>query len=317
MLVADFFGGSGVTAAVANRLGRKFIHCDVNINSIQTARDRLKSAGAEFEMREVKDGVSLYRNPAQTMTKLISLIPGLGKDNNLSTAWAGSITDPQIGRIPVYLPNLLDSSSRMLTLPDVAAIVREELPDLPEDTKKVAIYYIDIDGRDEIEKFIRETNSTLIDVELRDLKIVLDEVVADDFAQWNISLSTDGLLNVWKVAIESFHSDRIWRKIDEINEKAKQQHIIQLSKGKTSEFVPLVLSNEGLETIEMLSIDCISAQKDDVWHSSEELKIDKTGHIILNGKKSDKFWDGTINCEEKPLRLKIRNICGDESIFVL
>lgn len=317
MLVADFFGGSGVTAAVANRLGRKFIHCDVNINSIQTARDRLKSAGAEFEMREVKDGVSLYRNPAQTMTKLISLIPGLGKDNNLSAAWAGSITDPQIGRIPVYLPNLLDSSSRMLTLPDVAAIVREELPDLPEDTKKAAIYYIDIDGLDEIEKFIRETNSTLIDVELRDLKIVLDEVVADDFAQWNISLSTDGLLNVWKVAIESFHSDRIWRKIDEVNEKARQQHIIQLSKGKTSEFVPLVLSNEGLETIEMLSLDCVSAQKDDVWHSSEELKIDKTGHVIVNGKKSDKFWDGTINCEEKPLRLKIRNICGDESIFVL
>ena len=26
MVVADFFGGSGVTAAVANRLGRKFIH---------------------------------------------------------------------------------------------------------------------------------------------------------------------------------------------------------------------------------------------------------------------------------------------------
>ena len=120
---------------------------------------------------------------------------------------------------------------------------------LPEDTKKVAIYYIDIDGLDEIEKFIKETNSTLIDVELRDLKIVLDEVVADDFAQWNISLSTDGLLKVWKVAIESFHSDRIWRKIDEVNEKARQQHIIQLSKGKTSEFVPLVLSNEGLETI--------------------------------------------------------------------
>ena len=46
MVVADFFGGSGVTAAVANKLGRKFIHTDVNINSIQTARDRLKTNGA-------------------------------------------------------------------------------------------------------------------------------------------------------------------------------------------------------------------------------------------------------------------------------
>lgn len=317
MTVADFFGGSGVTAAVANRLGREFIHCDININSIQTTRDRLKGAGAEFEMREVKDGVSLYRNPAQTMAKLMSLIPGLGKDSNLSSVWAGSITDPQIGHIPVYLPNLLDSSSRVLSLPDVAAIVREELPDLPEDTKKVAVYYIDIDGRDEIEKFIREANSTLIEVELRDLKSVLDEVVADDSAQWEVTRDTDGLLSVWKVTIGSFHSDRIWRKIDELNEKARQQHIIQLSKGKTTEFIPLVLSDDGLEAIEMLSLDCVSAEKGDIWHSSEELKIDKTGHVILNGKKTDKFWDGTIGSEEKPLRLKIRNICGDESVFVL
>ena len=41
MFVADFFGGSGVTAAVANKLNRRFIHCDVGINSIQTVRDRL------------------------------------------------------------------------------------------------------------------------------------------------------------------------------------------------------------------------------------------------------------------------------------
>ena len=57
MLVADFFGGSGVTAAVAHKLGRRFIHCDIGINSIQTARDRLKTDGAEFDVLEVKDGV--------------------------------------------------------------------------------------------------------------------------------------------------------------------------------------------------------------------------------------------------------------------
>ena len=77
MLVADFFGGSGVTAAVANKLGRNVIHCDIGINSIQTVRDRLLADKAEFEVLEVKDGVSLYRNPVQTMDKLKSLIKGL------------------------------------------------------------------------------------------------------------------------------------------------------------------------------------------------------------------------------------------------
>ncbi len=59
MVVADFFGGSGVTAAVAAKLGRKFIHCDVGINSIQTTRDRLVANGAAFDILEIKDGVQL------------------------------------------------------------------------------------------------------------------------------------------------------------------------------------------------------------------------------------------------------------------
>ena len=70
MVVADFFGGSGVTAAVANKLDRKFIHCDIGLNSIQTTRDRLVADGAEFDVFEIKDGVQLYRNPVQTMDKI-------------------------------------------------------------------------------------------------------------------------------------------------------------------------------------------------------------------------------------------------------
>jgi len=54
MLVADFFGGSGVAAAVANKLGRRFIHCDIGINSIQTTRDRLLADKAEFDVLEIK-----------------------------------------------------------------------------------------------------------------------------------------------------------------------------------------------------------------------------------------------------------------------
>ncbi len=77
MIIADFFGGSGVTAKVASDLGRKFIHADIGVNSIQTVRDRLKEAGAEFQIMEIKDGVSLFRNPVQTMDKMAKLIPSL------------------------------------------------------------------------------------------------------------------------------------------------------------------------------------------------------------------------------------------------
>lgn len=43
--VADFFCGSGTTLVAAQRLGRKYIGCDVERKAVQIARKRLKSAG--------------------------------------------------------------------------------------------------------------------------------------------------------------------------------------------------------------------------------------------------------------------------------
>ena len=67
----------------------------------------------------------------------------------------------------------------------------------------------------------------------------------------------------------------------------------------------------------MLSLDCSSADKTAPWHSDTEIKIDRLGYVIRNGKKTGSFWDGSITSDDRPLRLKIRNICGDESIFCL
>ena len=318
MLVADFFGGSGVTAAVANKLGRNFIHCDIGINSIQTTRDRLLADKGEFDVLEIEDGVSLYRNPVQTMDKLKSLIKGLRNEDALDNFWEGSIVDSKFGMMPVYLPNLMDSSTRLLDKPLMNRIIREALPDLPDDTKRVIVYYIDIKDRDEIEQFIKEQNNqTTIEIELRDLKQVLDEVVVEDEAEWEITETHDSLWAGWKVEIKSFHSDRVLRKIDEVNLKGQQQALQQKAKGKEKEFKPLIISNEGLETIEWISLDCTNADKQAPWHSDAEVKIDRLGFVILNGKKTQNFWDATIQCDCKPLRMKIRNICGDETVFQL
>ncbi len=313
MLVADFFGGSGVTAAVANKLGRNFIHCDIGINSIQTVRDRLLADKAEFKILEVKDGVSLYRNPVQTMDKLKSLIKGLRNEDALDKFWEGSIVDTQHGMMPVYLPNLMDSSTRLLDKPLMNRIIREALPDLPDDTKRVIVYYIDITDRNEIEQFIKEQNNqTTIEIELRDLKQVLDEVVVEDEAEWELTETQDNLFKGWKLELKSFHSDRVLRKIEEVNMKGQQQSI---AKGKA--FKPIEISDEGLETIEWLSLDCTTADKQAPWHSDAEVKIDRLGYVILNGKKTQDFWDATIKCDQKPLRMKVRNICGDETVYVL
>ena len=51
-LVLDFFAGSGTTAAVAHKLGRRFITIDQNPESLAVVNARLKSIGADFEYRD-------------------------------------------------------------------------------------------------------------------------------------------------------------------------------------------------------------------------------------------------------------------------
>lgn len=312
MLVADFFGGSGVTAAVANRLGRRFIHSDVGINSVQTTRDRLKKQNAEFSIFEVKDGIQLYRNPIQTMDKLKTLIKGLRNEDALDKFWEGSIMSPNDGMMPVYLPNLMDSSTRLLDKPLMNRILREAMPDLPEDTKRVIVYYIDITDEKEIKDFIHEQNNTLIEVELRDLKQILDNVVVNDEAEWHVEEAKDGLIDVWRVTIDSFQSDRVLTSIAEYNAKGQAQ-----ANNKGHIYKPLTISDEGLETIEWISVDEETSDVNAPWHSTHEILIDKLGYVTRDGIATNQFWNGFIDSDNKPLRMKIRNICGDETIYTL
>lgn len=309
MLVADFFGGSGVTAAVSNKLGRRFIHCDIGINSIQTTRDRLVADKAEFDVLEIKDGVSLYRNPVQTMEKIKSLIPGLKNEDGLDSFWEGAISDSKLGTIPVYVPNLMDSSSKLLDVVMMNRILHEAIPDLDSNIKKVIVYYVDITDKAEIEKFITDDDSTTIKIELRDLKDILDDVVIEDYAEFSCEQVQETLIPEYKTTINRFMSDRVNQKIDEYNQKAFA------NSSEKRPYRPIVISNEGLELIEFLSVDCTADSGE--WHSDTEIKIDKLGYVIFNGTKTRDFWDGSIKSEEKPLRLKIRNICGDETVWMI
>lgn len=307
MLVADFFGGSGVTAAVAKKLGRRFIHCDIGVNSIQTTRDRLVADGAEFDVLEIKDGVQLYRNPVQTMDKIKSLIPGLKNEDSLDSFWEGAISDSKLGTVPVYVPNLMDSASKLLDKVTMNRIIHQAIPDLDSNIKKVIVYYIDITDEAEIQKFIKDDDSTNIEIELRDLKTILDDVIIGDYAEFHAEETHDDLFGGYAVTIDKFISDRVLSKIAEFNEKAF------LNSSAKKPYKPIEISEDGLELIEFLSIDCTAAEGE--WHSDSEIKIDKNGFVVVNGNKTKDFWDGKIRCEQKPLRLKIRNICGDETVW--
>ena len=253
---------------------------------------------------EIKDGVSLFRNPQQTMDKLAKLIPGLQKGvKGISNFWFGAITKSKEGIVPVYVPNLLNTQEKVLDIPTINNIINQELSNLEVNVKKVIVYYIDIDDQKALEKFIKDNNANEIDVELKDLKNLLHDVVIEDIIDFKTTKTKDS----YATEINKFISDRLIQKIGEFNQKGNLQSV---AKGK--KFNPINISEEGLELIELIALDCENTEGQ--WHSTTEIKIDKLGYVITNGVKSKIFWDGKIISDKKPLRIKVRNISGDETI---
>lgn len=325
MIVADFFGGSGVTAKVAHDLGRRFVHVDVGVNSLQTTRDRLQATGAAFRVLDIQDGVSLFRNPVQTMDKLKTLIVGLTTEKGLDKFWEGAIQDPKIGTVPVYLPNLLDHQAKVLDTAMMRTLLHDALPALPDSIKQVHVYFVDIYDRAGVEKFIKEENVTEVKIELHDLKEILDEVMLNDDIEYQARPVESG---GHEIEILRFASDRLQQKIEEYNQKkgltgkakpatldldavADGDEAAPVPRKKTP-FTPIQISPNGLELIEWVSVDCTNAEG--AWQSDAEVKIDKKGFVMRDGQKTKAFWDAKITSAQTPLRLKVRNIAGDESI---
>ena len=67
----------------------------------------------------------------------------------------------------------------------------------------------------------------------------------------------------------------------------------------------------------MVSLDCTNSDSDAQWHSDSENKIEKDSTVTINGRRTADFRDGTIHADSLPLRIKIRNICGDETTYIL
>ena len=174
------------------------------------------------------------------------------------------------------------------------------MANLPENVKKVIVFYIDIDDKKAVDEFIKEQNDTEIEIEFRDLKELLSEVVVDDDVDYEITNN--------EIVINHFSSDRVQQKIDEYNDKMQAQAI-----KKNEEYNPLTISDEGLELIEFISLDCTNNEGS--WKSDSEIKVEKNNYVTINGEKTKSYWNGKIAFTKKPLRMKIRNICGDETII--
>ena len=80
----------------------------------------------------------------------------------------------------------MDSTTKLLDVVLINKIINQAIPELDDNIKKVIIYYIDISDEKEIKDFIKEYLRRDIEIELKDLKEILDETVVSDIMEYHI-----------------------------------------------------------------------------------------------------------------------------------
>lgn len=302
MIVADLFSGSGTTAKVANDLGRKFIACDIGINAIQSTRDRLIREGVGFDILKIQDGLRLFRNPAQTMAKIFSIIDGFKSrsDLNLNEFWDGGIAQSNGSYTPVKFSGIHEKLTKELL--DVYLEEIYQLENVSDKTNDVIIIYahkdIDIDQA-YLNKQLNKTAKTTLKVKLVSLNSLLGEKGDALFMLDNAGIKVSKSGNKYKVEIKQYFSPYLKNKIDDYNVKKTKKGTLEQDLSKA-----VKISKSGLELIESVQFD--TTLKKDVWTSNLRLE-DKAGI-----KEKIK---GTYLLDTDKFKIKIRNIAGDEIVI--
>lgn len=303
MIIADFFVGSGTAAKVANDLGRKFVTCDIGLNAIQTTRDRLIKAGAGFDILKIKDGVRLFRNPAQTTQKIFSLIDGFKPraELELGEFWDGGIVASKGSFEPVKFIGI----DKKLTKELLDAVLEEiyALEEAESGASRVNIIYtykdLEID-QSYVNKEIKEAGKTTLAIEL----VSLDDLLAEKrdmlFTEDNANIEVKKEGSKCKVKIKKYFSPYLKAKIDEYNARKVKKGTLEEDKKKA-----VKISENGLELIESVQFDT-ELKKSGVWTSN--LNLEDKAEI------KDKI-KGVYELPTSKFKMKIRNIAGDEIVL--
>lgn len=228
-IVMDCFAGSGTTAAVAQKLGRRWIGCDINIGAIQTSTKRLNQIIADQQKEKLKDFKGSLGFKVLNVNEY---------DVFKNEVEAKEIVMEMYGVEPVkrsYFDGVLDSDfvkvlplNRVLGKMDLRSLLKGINDEIDNFTKKTvskhgeAVYKegvvvicsgMELDARD----FLKKENKTGVAIKIYDILTDTKDLIFKQYPESKVKVAAKG--TKLSVDIQEFYSPLLMRKLELENGK--------------------------------------------------------------------------------------------------
>ncbi len=245
-IVADFFCGSGTTQVVAQKLGRRWIGCDINKGAIQTSTKRLNQIIEEQQREKIKNFKGSYGFKVLNVNDYdVFKNELIAKDIVMEMYGVEQIKrsyfDGLMGRDLVKIMPM----NRVLNKMDIRSIlknIQDNISNFTVKTKskaKEAVYEekvrIICSGVEyDVPHFLRKENKTGVVVEINDVLSATKELVFKEYPESKIELKVKN--KKLSVDIKEFYSPLLMRKLEIENQKALKKE----SQTKVKDFKQII-----------------------------------------------------------------------------
>ena len=242
-IVMDCFMGSGTTCAVAQKLGRRWIGCDINTGAINTTIKRLTNI-IEGQKDNLKSDSNLFSD-GKINTPLAFKVYNVNeynlfknKDEGIQTYKSILMESYWVEAVRWYFDGKMSSSyvkiidpNRILSKKDVEEVIKhiqEQQEDYIYTNSPLKYYDIDLicSGKElDIEVFIKKHNTTNCIIKVKDILIEKEGLIFKEKPTVETGVSIDK--NQLKISIKDFISPVLMKKLELENKNKSEKVIIE------------------------------------------------------------------------------------------
>lgn len=259
-LVLDGFIGSGTTAAVAQKLGRRWIGADINKGATQTTMKRLQKTGEQPKILHYR--VNNY--DFQQMSALRAIIV---EKYGIEESKTDGYFDGTVGQRLVKIAEL----NKPVTKLDVQGII-DELKNRPDEDRDILLIGSGVElGVDALLKELQQLAGSINKIEVKDIQT--DGVIVAEPAEADVTIDKKG--DKVAIKINSYISPTIIKRLD-LDRSIFGEHIKDF---RAQIDTVMVDTNYDGKTFSVVHSD-VPAKKSDFVADAYELDLPKTSKKV-------------------------------------